>query len=301
LTLYEGGLSINNNTLTGSIPAEWETMYIDDLDLSHNQLSGPLPTWLSNHKYLYNIRLRNNKFNGSLPQDWTASKAGVVDIACNQLSGPLPASWAISTPFELEELDLSNNMLTGTLPIWTNSSGQAAFPVKSLVLTNNSLNGTLPPQLPAYIRVLQLEGNNFTGPLPATWKFEEFKGLRDLRLANNNLSGSIPPSWDNFTLYNFTIMGNDISPTNVRGVCITSCYSTKSECYCTGTCPVAFGTNGTYPPVETWPDYETDSGSIFAYNRNYNFTPRACSGTPSLAYLTSTAVLGALFIVTLLF
>jgi hypothetical protein len=64
------------------------------------------------------------------------------------------------------------------------------------LLSYNRLTGTLSPGFgPAWpaLEELLLNGNGFTGPLPASWG--SFKSLKTLCLASNRLQGSVPTSW----------------------------------------------------------------------------------------------------------
>ena len=85
-------------------------------------------------------------------------------------------------------LDLSENNLTGTLPVeWGGLSE-----LQSLKLYFNSLSGSIPAelgQLPE-LEELWLSSNSLSGPIPA--ELGQLSELEELWLNNNSLSGSIP-------------------------------------------------------------------------------------------------------------
>jgi Leucine-rich repeat (LRR) protein len=71
--------------------------------------------------------------------------------------------------------------------------------MEDLQLYNNSLTGSLPPswgQL-RQIKWLYLHGNKLSGPLPDAYK--ALTDLTSLGLSDNSLTGSVPPSWASMT------------------------------------------------------------------------------------------------------
>ena len=61
-------LFLNNNELTGIIPPQLARWGLKELDLSHNNLEGPLPDQLGDLATLYYLNLRENALvNGRLP------------------------------------------------------------------------------------------------------------------------------------------------------------------------------------------------------------------------------------------
>ena len=85
-------------------------------------------------------------------------------------------------------LDLSENNLTGTLPVeWSGLSG-----LEYLMLYYNSLSGSIPAELGqlSKLRVLDLENNSLTGGIPV--ELSQLAELEQLWLNNNSLTGEIP-------------------------------------------------------------------------------------------------------------
>ncbi|XP_068637534.1 probable inactive receptor kinase At5g10020 [Aristolochia californica] len=203
---------------------------LEVLDVGHNQISGPLPSFASLPS-LGVIRMGNNQFDGSLPPELFGSSlplteldlskngfSGAVlnlnsttlrslNLSGNRLSGSLPSNLGSCLI-----LDLSNNGISGDMsPI--NTWGDAvelvdlssnllsgSFPdrigqfanLASIKIRNNSLEGAIPPSLGTYPRLstLDLSGNELTSSIPES--FFTSLALRSLNLSRNRLTGSIP-------------------------------------------------------------------------------------------------------------
>lgn len=108
-------------------------------------------------------------------------------------------------PYVVEQLDLSDNGLTGTFPAVDtlcpfNSSNEGGFGglfmVKTLDMSNNSIGGQLPSGLAAFwnLRVLNLGQNSLTGTIPEQLNnlTTPYPSLMEIDLNNNQLSGTIP-------------------------------------------------------------------------------------------------------------
>ena len=111
----------------------------------------------------------------------------------------------IVVPYVVEQLDLSDNGLTGTFPAVDtlcpfNSSNEGGFGglfmVKTLDMSNNSIGGQLPSGLAAFwnLRVLNLGQNSLTGTIPEQLNnlTTPYPSLMEIDLNNNQLSGTIP-------------------------------------------------------------------------------------------------------------
>jgi Leucine-rich repeat (LRR) protein len=103
----------------------------------------------------------------------------------NQLSGPLP----LFTSTSLKELDLENNLLSGTI---SNTLGIGLTSMTNFNLNHNHLSGTLPLSIMEMtsLQYLQLSENGLHGTLPAT--LGRLSNLEYLYLNNNNFVGEIP-------------------------------------------------------------------------------------------------------------
>ncbi|KAJ9186243.1 hypothetical protein P3X46_005769 [Hevea brasiliensis] len=130
-------VNLHNNFFEGRISKE--LLSIKYLDLSHNNFSGPLPSFF-HENYLEQINLQGNRFIGSIPE----------------------ALLNIST---LKVLDLSNNELSGTIP---NNTGEFLNGLRVLLLGENHLSGFIPNWLCQLndISLLDLSRNSFSGSIP---------------------------------------------------------------------------------------------------------------------------------------
>ncbi|KMT13255.1 hypothetical protein BVRB_4g085170 [Beta vulgaris subsp. vulgaris] len=81
-----GTLVLRNCLITGHIPDHIQNLNLTHLDLSYNQLSGPVP-----ELHLSYMFLTNNSLSGTLPQ-WLLNSKYSVDLSYNNFTGSPPAS-----------------------------------------------------------------------------------------------------------------------------------------------------------------------------------------------------------------
>ena len=178
------GWENSENWLSDAPLDEWHGVIADcegsvvALDLSGNQLSGPVPPELGN-----------------------LSGLGYLDLSGNQLSGEIPEE--LGKLAGLARLDLSENQLTGEIPAWLGALSGLSY----LNLGGNQLSGLIPPELGQLsglsglilpelgqgsgLAYLDLSKNQLSGPIPP--ELGQFSGLGYLDLSKNQLSGPIPP------------------------------------------------------------------------------------------------------------
>ena len=149
--------------------ADWWGVHTDGagrvvrLDLSENNLAGPLPReigQLTCLKFLY--------------------------MNSNGLCGPLPG--AIGALRALTELGLDGNRLSGAIP---REIGQLT--ASQMWLQHNEFSGPLPAEIGQLtgLTLLNISCNRLSGPLPP--EIANMRALRVLNLADNRLSGAVPP------------------------------------------------------------------------------------------------------------
>ncbi|XP_062215766.1 probable inactive receptor kinase At5g10020 [Phragmites australis] len=178
-------LCLQNNNFSGSIPEALfreTSMVLTELDLSCNQLTGPIRRVTAmNLKYL---NLSCNNLHGTLPI--TFGSCSVIDLSRNMLSGNLSVvrTWGNY----LQMIDLSSNRLTGT---WPDETTQF-LRLTSLRISNNLLAGELPTVLGTYpeLIAIDLSLNQLHGPLPGNL-FTAVK-LTFLNLSGNSFAGTLP-------------------------------------------------------------------------------------------------------------
>ncbi|KAI6685895.1 hypothetical protein NL676_031808 [Syzygium grande] len=190
---------------------------IQELDLSVNQLTGNLPSWLGTLTQLYLLNLSRNSLVSDVPESITKLNAlGVLDLHSNKLTGNVGQVFKIEHRFPqgsltyidlsdnrftegieqigigeqcgVQFLNLSHNYFSGRLPTTIGTCTS----LQSLDLSDNNLGFNLPDALAnlSSLEVLKLQRNRFTGSIPEG--FLKLSKLRDLNLSDNLLVGRIP-------------------------------------------------------------------------------------------------------------
>ncbi|XP_071724371.1 inactive LRR receptor-like serine/threonine-protein kinase BIR2 [Rutidosis leptorrhynchoides] len=86
-------LDLSNNNLTGPIPRDISKSipYIVELDLSNNNFSGEIPSDLGNCSYLNYLDLGRNQLTGEIPRELRQlSRLAYFNVSGNILSGEVP-------------------------------------------------------------------------------------------------------------------------------------------------------------------------------------------------------------------
>lgn len=132
-----GGYFINGNLrqnlITGAFPVFLTAMgeLRDKIDLSYNQLAGPLPPELWKLR-ASNLNLSGNAFSGPIPAAPVSYLFNYLNLSGNQLTGTIPIQMFT---YRSVRLDLSNNQLEGIAP----GSVAGANALVSLQLHNNRI------------------------------------------------------------------------------------------------------------------------------------------------------------------
>lgn len=102
-------LDLSGNQLSGPIPPEMGNLSnLKGLDLTRNQLSGLIPPELGNLLNMEILNLWENQLRGPIPPELgNLSNLRYLSLENNQLSGPIPA--ALSNLSNLESLGLDGN------------------------------------------------------------------------------------------------------------------------------------------------------------------------------------------------
>ncbi|ALG68372.1 choice-of-anchor D domain-containing protein [Beggiatoa leptomitoformis] len=139
----------NAQNLTGTIPTLSSLTALTKLDLGSNTLTGSIPTTLPNT--LQDLLLSHNSLSGTIPSLPTGLIS--LNVSDNQLIGTVPA-----LPSGLLTLNLGVNQLTAlTLPLPS---------LTTLIINDNKFSGTV-PTLPNSLVTFYAQGNAFAGIFPS--------------------------------------------------------------------------------------------------------------------------------------
>ncbi|XP_028085788.1 receptor-like protein 7 [Camellia sinensis] len=218
-------LDLSYNMLQGPLPIP--PLSTGSYRVAYNGLTGELPPLICRLSSLHFLDLSNNNLTGTiLPclsnfSDSLKVNSG-MDVECfEQHPDILP--W-----YNLLDLDLSYNMLQGPLPIPPLSTGSYRVAYNGLTgelpplicrlsslhfldLSNNNLTGTILPCLSNFsdsLEVLNLQGNNFQGPIPHS--YNRGSKLKMIDLSDNKLQGKVPGSLANCTELEFLDLSNNL-------------------------------------------------------------------------------------------
>ncbi|KAG2605112.1 LRR receptor-like serine/threonine-protein kinase GHR1 isoform X2 [Panicum virgatum] len=217
-------LDLSLNQFSGNLSAFLFSLpHIEQLDLSGNLFEGPIPISLSSNLSLSlkSLRFSQNNLSGKLSFYWlrNLTKLEEIDLSENtnlvvhvNIPGWVPPfqlkRLALSgcdldraiikephflrTQLHLEELDLSNNNLSGSMPNWL---FRKEATLVDLSLGNNSLSGSLDPtgHPQTALQSMIISNNHITGQLPVGFG-SMFPCLSTLAFSDNNFYGQIPMS-----------------------------------------------------------------------------------------------------------
>ncbi|CAG7903516.1 unnamed protein product, partial [Brassica rapa] len=157
------------------------------LDISNNNLTGVIPSWISELPTLFSLLLSNNSLEDALSTEtklefetkgrfdaYMGGNLGYLigmDLSENELSGEIPVE--LGGLKEFHALNLSHNNLSGGIP----ESFSGLKNMESLDLSYNRLQGRIPPQLAelSSLEVFNVSYNNLVGAIPLGRQFNTFE------------------------------------------------------------------------------------------------------------------------------
>ncbi|PUZ51789.1 hypothetical protein GQ55_6G217800 [Panicum hallii var. hallii] len=202
-------LSLYNCGLTGTFPS-WifRIKSLMSLDVSGNEnLRGELPEFIQDSA-LQVLRLSGTKFSGKILESISSLRnLTELDLSNCLLYGSIPSfsQWPM-----ISWVDLSGNNLTGSLP----SDGYLSLHnLTRINLSNNSISGAIPASLFSHpsLEYLDLSQNNFTGNFLLYPNISS--SLTDIDVSFNKLEGPLPKLLSKFVGLEFL----DLSSNNLTG------------------------------------------------------------------------------------
>ncbi|KAK9161994.1 hypothetical protein Syun_002896 [Stephania yunnanensis] len=174
-------ISLSKNDFTGAIPLTICNSSWRRIELSHNQISGEIPSCFFNSMHWNSMSvydLSKNKLQGMIP-DTFGSECSLKELNLNgnHLEGQLPRSLANCRILRI--LDLGNNQIDDTFPFWLEHLGR----LQVLMLQSNKFHGHVRRHRIANssfesLHIISLSANSFTGHLPLEYFSSSYlKGL----------------------------------------------------------------------------------------------------------------------------
>ncbi|KAL2610897.1 hypothetical protein R1flu_022589 [Riccia fluitans] len=197
--------------IDGSIPATLGNLRnLDTLVIQGTKITGPIPATLGNVRTLTILGLSFNRLTGPLPSSLSRTNLTIFQVNDNHISGGIPASYGNFR--YLEKFEAQRNRLTAPLPKELSKLKFSGWAY--LDLSDNMITGSIPEDLPLALPSghLNLSYNNLSGSLkPSSWY-----NVRLTLLNNNQLTslgaGSIPQNGQNgMNVVHFDVHSNLIS------------------------------------------------------------------------------------------
>ncbi|KAK3227695.1 hypothetical protein Dsin_007557 [Dipteronia sinensis] len=176
-----------------------------EIDLSDNQISGEIPSWIweVGDGKLFHLNLSRNSLVG-LQEPFSFPSLLVLDLHSNRLQGKIPLP-----PTSALHVDYSNNNFSSSMP---HDIGNFPPYTTFFSLSNNKITGFIPESIckAIYLLVLDLSTNNLSGSIPPCL-IQSSENLGVLNLRRNSLNGTISDKFPaNCRLQTLNMNGNQL-------------------------------------------------------------------------------------------
>ncbi|KAJ3095616.1 hypothetical protein HDU97_006763 [Phlyctochytrium planicorne] len=191
-------LNLANTGLAGTFPDLTGLDALSVLDISNNDVTGPIHASVWSLSNLERLWINDNKLSGSLSNDiGNLQKIIVISLTASGLTGSIPDS--LGKAQAMYWLDLSSNGLIGDLP----SSLGNLVNLDTIILSENQLTGSIPSSFASLskLKVLNLHANSLYGDVPAF--FSSFGSFVEFTFDRNYFVGSIPSSMYKMTIRSY--------------------------------------------------------------------------------------------------
>ncbi|KAL6203910.1 hypothetical protein ACLB2K_021180 [Fragaria x ananassa] len=188
---------------------EWIPPFkLQSLSMDNCRVGPGFPVWLQSQTELSSVRVSNAGISGAIPEEWMSnisSQIESLDLSNNQISGKLPLQFNFP---DLRGIEFGHNQFDGTIP----SSICSIQYLDTLALNNNQLFGEFPKEWSLWSRIgfVDVSNNNLTGEIPRSMGIPS--SLFVLKMDNNQLSGEIPSAFQNCSfLQKLSLGGNNFT------------------------------------------------------------------------------------------
>ncbi|XP_031261005.1 probable LRR receptor-like serine/threonine-protein kinase At3g47570 [Pistacia vera] len=172
----------------GTIPSTFGNLhYLQDLDLSQNNLQGSIPKEVMGLSSLtISLNLAKNKLTGALPSEiGNLKNLGRLDLSNNKLLDKIPRG--LGSCVALEYLQMEGNFFIGTIP----TSFSTLRGLRDLDLSHNNLSREIPEYFQRLsLTNLNLSFNHFDGEVPTGGIFKNATAISVA--GNDKLCGGLP-------------------------------------------------------------------------------------------------------------
>ncbi|KAL1216109.1 putative LRR receptor-like serine/threonine-protein kinase [Cardamine amara subsp. amara] len=156
-------LLLSSNNFTGPIPESLSNLKnLTDFRIDGNSLSGKIPDFIGNWTLLKRLDLQGTSMEGPIPSSISNLK-NLTELRITDLRGPISSFPDLQDLTNIERLELRNCMIRGLIPVYIGSMSQ----LKTLDLSSNMLTGTVPDTFRSLnLNFMFLSNNSLTGPVP---------------------------------------------------------------------------------------------------------------------------------------